>query len=125
MKEKFLALLAQYNIDLDSLVLIVIGILVVLLIFCLIAHLAKIAIGIAVIVFVIPMLFTLYFGDGSNIVNKVTDYLDPTVGQQVEESYKHFKDKEKENPVLDIDAINKAAEQAKEQAKDKIKDWLN
>lgn len=76
------------------LICLIVGLIV--LVICLILKLFKIAIGIAIFLILVPNLFTIFFGNGTETVNKLSQYLDPGTGQKVTDSYEYFKEKDKE-----------------------------
>lgn len=58
-----------------------------------------------VVAIVVCALFTLFFGDGYDIVHCVTSFMNEEVGVRIEESYGYYKEKEQENPLLDSDKV--------------------
>ena len=97
---------------LDSKV-IVTGVIIVvasLIIVLCVKKLLSVALGLAAFLIIVPMLFTVFFGDGGNIVDKVTEYLSPEVAEKVEQGYEYFKDQESEHPLLNHDKIQETVD---------------
>ena len=78
---------------------------VVVLVLCIIARLFRVAIGVAVLALVIPVLFTIFWGDGTAYVSKIASFLSPSYQEQVEEMYKYYKDKNNSDPIINYDAV--------------------
>lgn len=81
---------------------------VVLLSICLFFKLFKIAIGVGALACVIFVLFTVFWGDGTEYVSKLTSFMEPEHQQRVEEAYQYYKEKDAEDPIVDYDAVSSA-----------------
>lgn len=77
------------------------------LVICLVAKLFKLAIGVIVISIFIPILFTIFWGDGSAYVSRFASMFEPAYQQQIEGLYKYYKDKDTEDPFVNYDAVSK------------------
>lgn len=58
-----------------------------------------------VVVLTVSLGFTLVFGDGREIVQAFTSFLNEDVGQKIEEGYDYYKSKEEQDQYLDPDKI--------------------
>lgn len=76
------------------------------LIVLIILKLFKVAIGLGFLFIVIPLLFNLFFGNGSVLVQQAADHLPDDVGNQVVEGYDYFKEKEAEDPLFSTVEFN-------------------
>ena len=63
---------------------------------CLVLKLFKIAVGVVLLMILVPNLFTIFFGNGTDTVKNISQYFDSDTGQQITESYDYFKKKDKE-----------------------------
>ena len=87
--------------------LIIGGILaIVLFTICIIRKFIRLAIGIAIMSVLIPILFTIFWGDGSAYISELASYLTPNHQQQLEEAYAYYKKQDAENPIIDSDAVS-------------------
>ena len=101
---------------------VIIILVIIVLVIGIITKLIKAAIMIAVAMVVIPTLFTVFFADGSHIVSKTAEYLPDDRAQLLEEGYQYFKDKEAQNPALDVEKIQEDAGKAVDRVQDTITD---
>ena len=91
-----------------SLPVLVIGTILAIALFtiCIIRKFIRLAIGIAVMSIVIPILFTIFWGDGSAYISELASYLDPKHQQQLEEAYAYYKKRDAEDQTIDYDAVS-------------------
>ena len=81
-------------------VLIIGGILaIVLFAICIIWKFVRLAIGIAILSIIIPILFTIFWGDGSAYISELASYLTPNHQQQLEDAYAYYKDQDSKDPI--------------------------
>lgn len=104
---------------------IIIILVIIILAIGIITKLIKTAILLALALVIIPTLFTVFFADGSDIVSKTAKYLPDDRAQLLEDGYQYFKDKESQNPALDVEQIQKDAGEAVDQVQNKITDIGN
>lgn len=100
--------LDSYGLNSKAIVTGVIIILAVVIIVLCVKKLLSVAIGFAAFFIVVPLLFTLFFGDGRDIVDKTSEYLAPEVAERVEQGYEYFK--EQEEPLLNHDKIRETVD---------------
>lgn len=79
---------------------------VILFTICIIRKFVRLAIGIAVLSIIVPVLFTIFWGDGSAYVSELASYLNPKYQQQLEDAYAFYKEKDAEDPVVNYDAVS-------------------
>lgn len=79
---------------------------VILFTICIIGKFIRLAIGIAILSVIIPILFTIFWGDGSAYITELASYLTPKYQQQLEDAYAYYKEKDAEDPVVDYDAVS-------------------
>lgn len=96
----------------DTIVIISVVVIAIVLVLCLIAKLFKLAIGVAILAVVIPIIFTIFWGDGSAYVSKFASFFNPKYQEQIESAYQYYKDKDAEDPFVDYDAVKDAVSDA-------------
>ena len=74
-----------------------------------------------VVVVVVCIGFTVFFGDGREIVYTFTSFLNDEVGQKIEEGYEYYKSKEEQDQYIDPDKVTDYATSVFNDAKDKVK----
>lgn len=94
------------SIDLDAVISLGISLAIAGFIFFIVLKLFHAFFAMIVLAIVIPILFTIFFGNGSNLVHDISSYLTPDVGQQVEQSYDYFKKKDFEDQIIDYQKIS-------------------
>lgn len=104
--ERIDSIFASYGLDFHYILTWVTILTAVIVVVLLILRLFKVAIGIFLVVTIVPILCTLFFGDGSDLIDQAAKYLPPEAGQQLEESYDYFKERERMDPVLDTEQIH-------------------
>lgn len=85
------------GIKVDSAIMGLLAILAILLIIFIVFKIIKGIITIAALLLIIPLAYTLFFGDGSALVHSVSEYLSPEIGSKIEESYDYFREKDQKN----------------------------
>ena len=100
-------------------VLIIGGILaIVLFAICIIWKFVRLAIGIAILSIIIPILFTIFWGDGSAYISELASYLTPNHQQQLEDAYAYYKDQDSKDPIIVSDKITDVFDSIKETEKE-------
>lgn len=84
---------------------IIITIVAIIAVFSILGFLFRSAIKLFLALGLITILFTLFFSDGTSIINKITPFLEKDAGQKVEEFYAEFKSKADEKSVIDADKL--------------------
>ena len=85
------------------------AVLLLFLVLSIVARLFHIAICLAIAAIMIPIAFTIFWGDGTEYVQTFASFLQPKYEQQVNEAYAYFKAKDSEDPFVDYDAVSKTA----------------
>lgn len=91
-----------------TILIVAIAVVIALLVLCIIAKLFKIAIGLAILCIVVLIIFTVFWGDGSEYVSKFASFFQPAYKQQIEDAYEYYKRKDSEDPFVDYDAVSNA-----------------
>lgn len=112
-----ISLFESLSPGIQSFLLIVIAISIVAIIVLLFLKLFRVAIVVFVLLLIVPPVFTVFFGDGREIVGNATKYFDEETGQQIVESYETFKEKDAELPGLNFDKIKEDWSSFKESIK--------
>ena len=73
---------------------------------CIFAKLFRVAIGIAVVAIIVPIVFTIFWGDGSAYVSKFSSFFEPAYQQQIEDAYRYYKEKDAEDPFINYDEVS-------------------
>ena len=110
----------HYTIILIAAIIIVLAVFIL----CLLAKLFKVAIGLAIAAALIPVLFTIFWGDGTEYVSKFASLFEPEHRQQIEEAYRFYKEKDSEDPFIDYDAVSDAVTDVFGDAKDYLQERL-
>lgn len=79
---------------------------IILFTICIIRRFIRLAIGIAIMSVFIPVLFTIFWGDGSDYISELASYLDPKHQQRLEEAYAYYKERDAEDQIIDYDAVS-------------------
>lgn len=122
--ERFAYLLETYPVLKIALIVAV-----VFFIISLIGKLFRLAIGIAVVAFMISVGSTILLGDGTEYVSTATQFLPESYQEQINDAYQDYRQKEAEHPLLGdgenvsdsvLDRIRRAKEAGEELAKGPI-----
>lgn len=92
----------------STILVVAIAVAIALIILCVIAKLFRIAIGLGILFVVIPIVFTIFWGDGFEYVSKFASFFQPAYQQQIEDAYEYYKKKDAEDPFVDYDAVSNA-----------------
>lgn len=114
------ALAESYGLNFELILTLTIVLVAAALILLVIMKLFKVAIGVGIAFVLIPMLFTLFFGDGSALIQQAAGYLPPETGQQLEESYDYFKEKESQDQLIDAEKVQEAVDDAKSSMQERL-----
>lgn len=86
--------------DINSILIIALLVAIVLIGICCIIKLFKVAIGLVLFILIVPILYTIFFEDGSEYVKSITSVLVPQYSQQIQETYERYK--QEDNLVMFI-----------------------
>lgn len=122
-------------------ILIVVAVLaIVIFVICVIKKFVSLAIGIAILSFVIPLLFTVFWGDGYSYISEIAAYLTPRNQRQLEEAYAYYKIRDAENQIINYDLVSdkitdlfssakeiekETAQDTADYVKERVKSWLS
>lgn len=104
----------------QTLLLIVAVILVVLLVVAIFLRLIRIAIALGVIIILVPILCTIMWGDGTDYVSKIASIFTPEIEENINDGYQEYRDKNAEDPVVDMDQLEEYFNQAGKAAGDAL-----
>lgn len=84
------------------------GIILAMILFAIgiIRKFARLVIGIVIFSVLVPILFTIFWGNGFAYISKITSYLTPNQQQQIEEAYAYYKERDAEDPIINYDAVS-------------------
>ena len=91
--------------NLTTILIVAAAVAIVLIILCIVAKLFKIAIGLAILYVVVPIIFTIFWGDGGRYVAKFASFFQPEYQQRIEDVYDYYKQKDAEDPFVNYDAV--------------------
>lgn len=69
-----------------------------------------------VVAVIVSILFTVFFGDGTGLIHYATSFLNDEIGQQIEDGYEFYKEREREKPLLDANKVSEQVSSVFEQA---------
>jgi len=92
--------------NLTTILIVAAAVAIVLIILCIVAKLFKIAIGLAILYVVVPIIFTIFWGDGGRYVAKFASFFQPEYQQRIEDVYDYYKQKDAEDPFVSYDAVS-------------------
>lgn len=73
---------------------------------CIISKFFKLAVAIAILSVAVPVLFTIFWGDGTHYVEDIASCFQPKYQQQITDAYAYYKEKDNEDPLIDYDAVS-------------------
>lgn len=106
--------------NLTTILIVAIAVVIALIVLCVIAKLFKIAIGLGILCIVVPIIFTIFWGDGSKYVSKFASFFQPAYQQQIEDAYEYYKKKDAEDPFVNYDAVSSAVTDIFQSASDNL-----
>jgi len=106
--------------NLTTILIVAIAVGIVLIVLCVIAKLFKIAIGLSILCIVVPIIFTIFWGDGSKYISKFASFFQPEYQQQIEDAYEYYKKKDAEDPFVNYDAVSSAVTDIFQEASDSL-----
>ena len=91
--------------NLSTLLPILLIVAVIAIIICIISRLFRIAIGVAVLTTIIPVLITIFWGDGTTYIQKFASLFNDQYQTQIEQAYDYYYQKNAEDPLVDYDRV--------------------
>jgi len=98
-------------------------ILIVAMVIMFLMKLFQFALVAAALIFIVPILVTVTWGDGSEYVSKFASIFTPNIEQTINDGYQYYREENEKNPVVDVEQLEKYAEDAKEYLADKAEDF--
>ena len=95
-------------------------VLVVLLVVALIHRAIRLAIVLALLAVLVPASLTILSGDGADYIARFAGLFAPAIEQKINDGYRDYSEREKENPVLDREATQNALDELWDSAKGKL-----
>ena len=92
--------------NLTTILIVAAVVAIVLIILCIVAKLFKIAIGLCILSVVVPIIFTIFWGDGGRYVSTFESFFQPAYQQRIEDIYDYYKQKDSEDPFVNYDAVS-------------------
>jgi len=93
---------------------------VIFIVICIIKKLFQIAIGLFIATLIIPILFTVFWGDGARYVSQFASLFEEPHKQQIEQVYEYYKKKDAEDPFVNADAVSDQITHTFDEAKQHI-----
>ena len=72
------------------------------------ARMLKVAVGLIALMIVIPILATIFWGDGTEYVSSISRFFEQPRREQILEGYSYFRAREEQDPVIDFRGIDEA-----------------
>lgn len=95
--------------------------LLVLLALCLIVaifmRIVRFIIIICALIIIIPVLFTVLWGDGETYVSKFASLFSPQMEEEINTGYQFYKETDQQDPVVDLDQIKEYGKNAADSIK--------
>ena len=105
-----------------ALFMIVMVILIVAMVVMFLMKLFQFALVAAACVIIVPILVTITWGDGSEYVSKFAAIFTPNIEATINDGYQYYREENEKNPVVDVEQLEKYADEAKEYLTDKAED---
>lgn len=91
-----------------TIIVVAIVLAIALITLCVVMKLFKVAISLGILCIIVPIIFTIFWGDGSEYVSKFASFFQPAYQQQIEDAYEYYKKKDAEDPFVDYGAVSSA-----------------
>ena len=101
-----------------AIIVVVIGLAIALITLCVLMKLFKVAISLGILCIIVPIIFTIFWGDGSEYVSRLASFFQPAYQQQIEDAYEYYKKKDAEDPFIDYGAVSSAVTEVFQGTKD-------
>lgn len=109
------------NINWGIVLPIVVIVLIVLLVIAIFARLFRVAVVAVILAILVPITVTILCGEGEDYISKFSSLFAPEIEQSINDSYKDYSEKEKENPVISSEGFDKAVDDLWTSAKGSLK----
>lgn len=84
----------------------------ILLIFCIAVKLLKRMAAAIILAIAVPVLFTIFWGNGGAYIARFASFFEPAYQQQIEDAYQYYREKDLEDPFVDPAAVSETAANA-------------
>lgn len=100
--------------EMDKIVLIALGLLVVCLIVAVLMRITRVIITLALLILIVPIICTVLWGNGDSYVSKFASLFTPDIEQNINDSYHYYREQNEKDPVVDMDQLVEYADQVKD-----------
>ena len=108
----------------ETIIILAVAIAGALLVVCLIQKLFRLAIGVFILGILVPILFTIFWGDGYEYVEQFSSIFTDKYSTQITTAYDYYKKKDAEDPFIDYDAVSNTVTMVFDEFKDKVSEEL-
>ena len=120
MLENAQKLIADSGLDMHTVLMFAIILGVAAIIVMCVLRVVRVAAGLIAFALVVPILFTVYFGNGRGFVEKGTRFLPEETRQTILQGYDYFKAAEQEDPMLNVPEIESHYDALLDKAREKL-----
>lgn len=113
------------KIDWPTVAAAAVVILIVLLVICVIAKLFRVAVGLAAVLILIPILFTIVWGDGSKYIDALGGFMTEEHHERLEDGYQYYKEQDAKDPIIDYDKVVEGFTNVFDGAKEQLTDYFS
>lgn len=106
--------------DARTLLIIFIVVVAICLAVSILLRLTRIALVLAGLFILVPILCTIMWGDGTDFVSKLASIFAPEIEQGINDGYGQYRDQNAKDPIVDIDQLDKYFQDAQQAVKDQF-----
>lgn len=106
--------------DARTLLIIFIVVVAICLAVSILLRLTRIALVLAGLFILVPILCTIMWGDGTGFVSKFASIFAPEIEQGINDGYGQYRDQNAKDPIVDIDQLDKYFQDAQQAVKDQF-----
>lgn len=106
--------------DARTLLIIFIVVVAICLAVSILLRLTRIALVLAGLFILVPILCTIMWGDGIDFVSKFASIFAPEIEQGINDGYGQYRDQNAKDPIVDIDQLDKYFQDAQQAVKDQF-----
>ena len=106
--------------DARTLLIIFIVVVAICLAVSILLRLTRIALVLAGLFILVPILCTIMWGDGTDFVSKFASIFAPEIEQGINDGYGQYRDQNAKDPIVDIDQLDKYFQDAQQAVKDQF-----
>lgn len=106
--------------DARTLLIIFIVVVAICLAVSILLRLTRIALFLAGLFILVPILCTIMWGDGTDFVSKFASIFAPEIEQGINDGYGQYRDQNAKDPIVDIDQLDKYFQDAQQAVKDQF-----